>query len=133
MSERIRAAIRLLYPDDMTPTAKRILEKILDEEDHEAAADAGAFVLPREGEIMTKSASIQVWTTENSDAIAWGTHDTEAAKRVYASQGFDSEPDWDDVRLMWAAPHLIDLEQWDAADYGNEPKDGWVPYAVYGF
>jgi hypothetical protein len=44
MSERIRAAIRLLYPDDMTPTAKRVLERILDEEDHEAAADAGAFV-----------------------------------------------------------------------------------------
>ena len=29
---RIRAAIRLLYPDDMTPAAKRILEKILGEE-----------------------------------------------------------------------------------------------------
>jgi hypothetical protein len=47
MSERIRAAIRLLYPDEMTPTAKRVLEKILDEEDHEAAADVAAFVLPR--------------------------------------------------------------------------------------
>jgi hypothetical protein len=50
MTERIRAAIRLLYPDDMTPTAKRVLERILDEEDHEAAADAAAFVLP-EGEL----------------------------------------------------------------------------------
>jgi hypothetical protein len=49
MTERIRAAIRLLYPDDMTPTAKRVLERILDE-DHEAAADAAAFVLP-EGEL----------------------------------------------------------------------------------
>ena len=30
---RIRAAIRMLYPDDMTPTAKRVLERILDEHD----------------------------------------------------------------------------------------------------
>jgi hypothetical protein len=36
MSERIRAAIRLLYPDDMTPTAKRVLEKILDDIDQAA-------------------------------------------------------------------------------------------------
>lgn len=28
--ERIRAAIRMLYPDEMTPTAKRALERILD-------------------------------------------------------------------------------------------------------
>jgi hypothetical protein len=30
--DRIRAAIKLLYPDEMTPTAKRVLEKILEEE-----------------------------------------------------------------------------------------------------
>jgi len=30
--ERIRAAIRLLYPDEMTPTAKRILERILEQQ-----------------------------------------------------------------------------------------------------
>lgn len=30
--ERLRAAIQLLYPDEMTPTAKRMLESILDEE-----------------------------------------------------------------------------------------------------
>jgi hypothetical protein len=29
-TERIRAAIKLLYPDEMTPTAKRILEQILE-------------------------------------------------------------------------------------------------------
>ena len=38
-TERIRAAIRLLYPDEMTPTAKRILERILDDEDREAQED----------------------------------------------------------------------------------------------
>ncbi|MDQ5860676.1 MAG: hypothetical protein M3536_00235 [Actinomycetota bacterium] len=43
---RIRAAIRLLYPDDMTPAGKRVLEKVLDDIDHQAAADAAAFVLP---------------------------------------------------------------------------------------
>jgi hypothetical protein len=47
--DRIRAAIKLLYPDDITPMGKRVLEKILDEED-QAAADAAAFVLP-EGEL----------------------------------------------------------------------------------
>lgn len=28
---RVEAAIKLLYPDEMTPTAKRVLEKILGE------------------------------------------------------------------------------------------------------
>lgn len=28
--ERLRAAIRMLYPDDITPTAKRILTRIID-------------------------------------------------------------------------------------------------------
>lgn len=30
--ERLRAAVKLLYPDEMTPQAKRILERIIDEE-----------------------------------------------------------------------------------------------------
>lgn len=46
--ERIRAAIRLLYPDEITPTAKRVLENILDDEDHEAPVSAGAFLLQGE-------------------------------------------------------------------------------------
>lgn len=29
--ERIRAAVKLLYPEEMTPTAKSVLEKILNE------------------------------------------------------------------------------------------------------
>jgi len=36
MTERLRAAIRLLYPDDMTPTARDLLTRIIDE--YEAAA-----------------------------------------------------------------------------------------------
>lgn len=44
-TERIRAAIRLLYPDHMTPTAKRFLENILDDEDHQAPVSAGASAL----------------------------------------------------------------------------------------
>jgi hypothetical protein len=44
--ERIRAAIKLLYPDEMTPIAKRVLEKILGEmEQTEAAASAAASSL----------------------------------------------------------------------------------------
>jgi hypothetical protein len=30
---RLRAAIRMLYPEEMTPTAKRMLDSILEEED----------------------------------------------------------------------------------------------------
>lgn len=45
MTERIRAAIRMLYPDEMTPTAKRVLERILDQDNHEAVADAAASVV----------------------------------------------------------------------------------------
>lgn len=40
--DRIRAAIRMLYPDEMTPTAKNVLERILDDDDHEAPVSAGA-------------------------------------------------------------------------------------------
>lgn len=39
--ERIRASIRMLYPDEMTPTARNVLERILDEE-YEAPVEAGA-------------------------------------------------------------------------------------------
>jgi hypothetical protein len=45
MTERIRAAIRMLYPDHMTPTAKNVLERILDDEHIEAPATAGASAL----------------------------------------------------------------------------------------
>lgn len=31
--EQLRAAIRLLYPDEMTPNAKRVLESICEEHD----------------------------------------------------------------------------------------------------
>lgn len=36
---RIRAAINLLYPEEMTPTAKRILKTICDEYDFPGAFD----------------------------------------------------------------------------------------------
>ena len=29
--ERLRALIRLLYPEEMTPTAKRMIEKVIEE------------------------------------------------------------------------------------------------------
>lgn len=38
--DRIRAAIRMLYPDEMTPTARNVLERILDDETPEAPAKA---------------------------------------------------------------------------------------------
>ena len=47
---RIRAAIRLLYPDEITPTAKRILERILDDEHPEAAPTRAAFSYPKDNE-----------------------------------------------------------------------------------
>jgi hypothetical protein len=48
MTERLQAAIRLLYPDEMTPHAKRILEAIIQEETKEAPANAGASVIQEE-------------------------------------------------------------------------------------
>lgn len=47
--ERIRAAIRLLYPDHMTPTARNVLENILDDEELEAPVSAGASSMSDEG------------------------------------------------------------------------------------
>lgn len=45
--ERIRAAIRLLYPAEMTPTARNVLENILDAEELEAPVSAGASSMRR--------------------------------------------------------------------------------------
>jgi len=42
MSERLKAAIRLLYPDDMTPTARNLLLRIIEDETHEAAPQEAA-------------------------------------------------------------------------------------------
>lgn len=44
MTERLKAAIRLLYPDDMTPTARNMLLRII--EDYEAATDVAASSMP---------------------------------------------------------------------------------------
>ena len=41
-TDRIRAAIRMLYPDEMTPTARNVLERILDDEELEAPDASGA-------------------------------------------------------------------------------------------
>jgi hypothetical protein len=32
-TDRIRAAVRLIYPDDITPMGRRMLEKVLDDMD----------------------------------------------------------------------------------------------------
>ncbi|GAP53728.1 hypothetical protein AHiyo6_02930 [Arthrobacter sp. Hiyo6] len=50
MTERIRAAIRMLYPDHMTPTAKNVLERILDDEATREAVPTGAASLVQEDE-----------------------------------------------------------------------------------
>lgn len=42
MTERLKAAIRLIYPDDMTPTARRILLRIIEEEEAEAVPTGAA-------------------------------------------------------------------------------------------
>lgn len=46
--DRIRAAIRMLYPDHMTPTARNVLERILDDTDHQAPDTSGASSFPEE-------------------------------------------------------------------------------------
>jgi hypothetical protein len=44
MTARIRGAIRMLYPDHITPTARNVLERILDDDNHHEAPDtSGAF------------------------------------------------------------------------------------------
>lgn len=40
----------MLYPDHMTPTAKNVLERILDDEDHEAAPYEAASSIPKENQ-----------------------------------------------------------------------------------
>lgn len=49
--DRIRAAIRMLYPDEMTPTARNVLERILDDDNPttpEAPVHAGASSMSEE-------------------------------------------------------------------------------------
>ena len=44
-TERIRAVLRFIYPDDITPMGKRFLEKVLDDMDKQAPVSAGASSL----------------------------------------------------------------------------------------
>lgn len=48
MKARLLAAIRYLYPDELTPTAKHILTQIIEEET-QADPNRPAFSLPKEG------------------------------------------------------------------------------------
>ena len=47
-TERIRAALRFIYPDDITPMGKRFLEKVLDDMDKQAPVSAGASCFKEE-------------------------------------------------------------------------------------
>lgn len=84
---------------------------------------------------MTKATvNLQAWTTENEDAVVWGTHDLETAKKVYGELGMDTDPDWDDVREYWARPGMDELETWNPEDTAETPKDEtWVPFLIFGF
>lgn len=68
---RIRAAIRLLYPDEMTPTAKRVLEKVLDDIDHEAAADVAAFDLSEGGQGVLQTMALAIGETFGRPELDW--------------------------------------------------------------
>jgi hypothetical protein len=48
MKARLQAAIRLLYPDEMTPTARNVLLRILEEETIEAVPTGAASLIPQE-------------------------------------------------------------------------------------
>lgn len=84
---------------------------------------------------MTKETiNLQAWTTENEDAVVWGTHDIETAKKVYAELQMDTDPDWDDVRFYWGRPGLDEQETWAPDDTAEAPGDGiWVPFLIFGF
>ena len=49
MRDRLEAAIRLLYPDEMTPTARNVLLAIIEEES-EAVPTGAASVMPKENQ-----------------------------------------------------------------------------------
>lgn len=77
---------------------------------------------------------VQAWTTENADAVVWGTHDIEVAKKVYRDLALDTEPDWDSGILYWGAPGLDEKEVWPPEDVARQPGDGChVPFIVFDF
>lgn len=86
--DRIRAAIRTLYPDHMTPTARNVLERILDQENHEAVADAAASSMSKEDEL---SRIDEIKDRVNSvSAGDWATAGSQIRNQVraYAPNGF---------------------------------------------
>ena len=113
--------------DKLSDAEKRMRLATREKNRARKAARKASTTHPDKGAEMNTTAA---WTTENSAAIVWGTHDPETAKTIYNTQGLEYAPDWDSGVKMWAAPHLVEEETWDAEEYGTEPREGWTPYLV---
>lgn len=81
----------------------------------------------------SENVTMQAWTTENENAVVWGTHDIETAKKVYRELILDTEPDWDAPSYYWALPGLDEEEVWPKNSVSEEEKDGWVPFLSFDF
>lgn len=81
-----------------------------------------------------ENTKVQAWTTENADAVVWGTHDLETAKKVYRDLQLDTEPDWDDVILYWGAEGMDEQEVWPPESVARE-HGAWctVPFMIFSF
>lgn len=81
-----------------------------------------------------KNVNVQAWTTEDSNAVVWGTHDIDEAKKVYRELVLDTEPDWETALQKWGRPGLDEEEIWNSEDTSDAQKeDNWVPFLVFDF
>lgn len=85
-------------------------------------------------DIIENGVIVQAWTTENSSAVVWGTHDLELAKKVYREYDLDTEPDWEDGTEYWGRPGLDEEETWtDGSMSTKKEEEDWVPFLTFEF
>lgn len=74
------------------------------------------------------------WDDEEGQSYVWGTHDPQAANRVYrqAAQGMgdpEKHPDFQEAEKLWANPAVLDLvEVWPDHMVSRDQQPGWVPF-----
>lgn len=82
-----------------------------------------------EGEELVLEDGIEVWVTDNSEAVAWGTHDTVAASWALLAD-LSTFAQCHNAMKMWSEPENRTKEDWEDGSYGSEFVEGWVPFLV---
>ena len=83
---------------------------------------------------------VEVWDTENSELVVWGTTDRDlavaTATNFYETNGaYDSMPNdlreiISESKVIYCSPELLNEELWAEDKISKEYVEGWVPVMI---